>query len=261
MAATREPPIIISPSSPPSDITHSSAFIFLHGLGDTASGVENIAHQFQSANKLPHMTWVIPNAPELHDLASTAWFLPTRLSPYPPSRPELEDEEDEDGILASVAYVKSLIDDLVQQGIPKNRIVVGGFSQGHAIALSTFLLSPVASGIAGIVGLSGYLPLASRIDSLREDANLPAKVHPSNGGGKATKIFLARGTNDRLVPRRYHRLCYEALYELGVEEGDVTIREYEGLGHVMGGAELRDLCTWLEDVVPDLSVTPAGAET
>jgi lysophospholipase-1 len=190
------------------------------------------------------MSWILPNALDNHDLATTAWYLPTRLSPYPPSRPELEDDEDEEGMMATVAYVTTLIDDLVGQGVPEHRIVVGGFSQGHAMALLTGLVSKYAGKLGGLVGLSGYLPLVDRIPGLRKEAGLPKEV--DNG----IEIFLARGTGDRLVPKRYHRLCYEGLYALGFKEENVTLKEYDGMGHVLGGAELRDLCEWLEKMVP-----------
>lgn len=192
------------------------------------------------------MKWVLPNALENNDVATTAWYLPTRLWPYPPSRPELEDDEDEDGMLASVKYLTTLIDDLVQQGIPEKRIVLGGFSQGHAMSLLTGLVSEYAGKLGGLVGLSGYLPLPDRIPALREEAGLPKAIKDE------VEVFLARGTGDRLVPKRYHRLCFERLYELGVNGERVTVREYEGLGHSLSGAELRDMCTWLEQVVPQL---------
>lgn len=93
--------------------------------------------------------------------------MPTRLSPYPPSRPELEDGEDEEGIMASVDYITSLIDDLVVQGMSERRIVVGGFSQGHAMALLTGLVSKYSGRLGGLFGLSGCLPLSDRISTLR----------------------------------------------------------------------------------------------
>lgn len=192
------------------------------------------------------MTWVLPNALENRDLGMNAWFMPTRLSPYPPSRPELEDDEDEEGMMKTVAYLTTLIDDLVEQGVPEKRIVVGGFSQGHAMAMLVGLVSKYAGRLGGLAGLSGYLPLPERIPKLREEAGLPKEVAD-------VEVFLARGTGDRLVPKRYHRMCYEALYDLGISKELVTLKEYEGMGHVMGGAELRDLCAWLEKVVPEAS--------
>lgn len=244
MPIERIQPIVLPPITPPEDVSKSAAFIFVHGLGDSAEGVESIARQFQAASKLPYMSWVLPNALENHDLATTAWYQPTRLSPYPPSRPELEDDEDEEGMLSTVAYLTTLIDDLVGKGIPPQRIVLGGFSQGHAMALLTGLISKYAGRLGGLVGLSGYLPLPDRIGTLREEAGLPRETDDD------IEIFLARGTADRLVPRRYHRICYETLYKYGVKEEKVILNEYEGMGHVMGGAELRDLCAWLEGVIP-----------
>ena len=74
----------------------------------------------------------------------TVWYTPTPLSPFPSSRLELNNPENEDGMKFSVAYIVTLIDDLVSQGIPKIRIVLDGFSQGCAITL-----------LAGLVGYPG----------------------------------------------------------------------------------------------------------
>jgi lysophospholipase-1 len=146
------------------------------------------------------MSWILPKALENHDLATTAWYLPTRLSPYPPSQPELEDDESEKGMQATVAYSTTLIDDLVTQGMSENRIVLGGFSQGHAMVLLTDLISKYARRLGGLVGLSGYLLLVHRIPKLRERAGLSKDVKDE------VELFLAEGTGDRLVPKRYHRL-------------------------------------------------------
>lgn len=48
----------------PKDPSDSAAFIFLHGFGDDGHGLCNIADQFQNAQKLPHLSWVFPTAPE-----------------------------------------------------------------------------------------------------------------------------------------------------------------------------------------------------
>lgn len=142
--------------------------------------------------------------------------------------------------MASIDYITSLVDDLVAQGVPEKRIIVGGFSQGHAMALLTGLVSKYSGRLGGLFGLSGYLPLSERIPALRENAGLPKDVNDE------VNVFLARGTGDRLVPKRHHRLCYERLFEFGIKEEKTTIKEYENMGHVMSGGELRDLCAWLE---------------
>jgi lysophospholipase-1 len=204
----------------------------------------DIARQFQSAGKLPYMTWVLPNALENHDLTTTAWYMPISLPPYAPSRPELEEDEDEEGMMQTVAYLTTLIDDLIKQGVPANRIVLGGFSQGHVMSMLTGLVSKYAGQLGGLVGVSGYMPLPDRIPALRQKAGLP------QGVDDCIPVFLARGTADRLVPKRYHRICYDSLLRYGVKQDSITVKEYDGMGHGMNGAVLRDLCAWLEAHVP-----------
>ncbi|KAK3073812.1 hypothetical protein LTR53_001803 [Teratosphaeriaceae sp. CCFEE 6253] len=243
--AGREDPIYKPATKPTSDPAHSAVFIFLHGLGDDAEGLENIADQFQKNNKVSWMNWVIPNAMENRDAMTTAWYRPTPLTPFASSRPELEEEEDEEGLLKSVAYVESLIDACVRKGVPPNRIVLGGFSQGCALSLLTDLTSKKYGGkLAGIVGLCGYLPLAtgSRLQHLRAIADLP----PTHGD---VPIFLARGKQDSLIPKRIWNITLKGLEAF--QATSIELHEYEG-GHTIGGPMLRDICSWLEKVIPKL---------
>jgi predicted esterase len=192
------------------------------------------------------MHWVIPNAEEDRDAGQTAWYRPTQLTPSAPSRPELEDEEDEQGLLKSVKYVESLIDACVRKGIPPQRIVLGGFSQGCALSLLTDLVSTKYSGkLGGVVGLCGYLPLSGnmRIQDLRAVAGLP----PSQG---EVPLFLASGQKDSLIPKRIRNQTVKALEALGWT--GIEAHEYEGQGHTISGPMLRDLCSWMEWVIPKL---------
>ncbi|TKA65517.1 hypothetical protein B0A55_09153 [Friedmanniomyces simplex] len=243
--AGRIDPIYKPATKPTSDPAHSAAFIFLHGLGDDAEGLENIADQFQKNDKVSYMHWVIPNAMEDRDAMTTAWYRPSPLTAFAPSRPELEEEEDEQGLVKSAAYVESLIDACVRKGIPPNRIVLGGFSQGCALSLFTDLTSKKYSGrLAGIVGLCGYLPLAggSQLQHLRAIAELP----PTHGD---VPIFLARGKGDSLIPKRIWNITLKGLEAF--DASSVEQHEYEG-GHTINGPMLRDVCNWLEKVVPKL---------
>lgn len=207
-----------------------------------------VADQFQSIGKLPYLNWIIPNARENRDAMQTAWYRPTQLTPKSPSRPELAEDEDEDGLLESVKYIESLIDACVRKGVPPQRIVVGGFSQGCAVSLLGDLISAKYSGkLAGIVGLMGYLPLADghRIQKLRAKADLPPVLGE-------VPIFLARGKKDMLVPSRYFEEAVKKLHELGLNEGALEAHEYEGLGHSLSGPVLKDMCSFLEMVLPKL---------
>lgn len=257
-------PAIYKPAAVPCiDPAHGAAFIFLHGLGDSAEGLEgkllaksmlslewskvansplDIADQFQQNSKLPWMHWVFPNAKENNDVRATAWYQPTKLS----DRPELQEPEDEVGMLDSVAYVESLIDACVNKGIPSHRIVLGGFSQGCAMALLTDLTSSKYAGrLAGIVGLMGYLPLCDRLPILRAKAGLPSE----HG---AVPVFLARGKQDQMIPKSTYDQTLKALKIAGVASSSLEAKEYEGLGHSINGAVLKDLSEFLGRAVPDL---------
>jgi len=208
----------------------------------------DIANQFQQNNKIPHLNWIIPNALEDRDAMQKAWYRPTALTPSPPSRPELEEEEDEQGMRKTVEYLESLIDACVNKGIPPERIVLGGFSQGCAMSLLTDLTSKKYSGrLAGIVGLMGYLPLAEgfRIQNLRAHAGLP----PTHGD---VPVFLARGKKDTLIPASIWNRSLKKLDELGLSKDSLEVHEYEGVGHTITGPVLKDLCAWMERAIPAL---------
>lgn len=210
----------------------------------------DIAEQFHSANKLPHIDWLFPNAPIDHESMTTAWYTPTPFSPIPTGRSssssnsslpdpcEEEAEVDTPGILKSVEYVRELIGAEVTRGVSLDRIVLGGFSQGCAISLVTGLSERYRGKLGGIVGLSGYLPLSGKVLGEWEPEE------DRNG----INVFLAHGTKDALVPVRVFREYAEKL-KATVGEG-VEIRSYEGMGHATSGAEFRDMCSFLEKILP-----------
>ena len=152
-----------------------------------------------------------------------------------------DEEDDEEGMTKSVDYICGLIAKEVEEGkVPLDRIVVGGFSQGCAVSLLVGLLSRYRGQLAGVVGLSGYLPLEGKVSR--------SVAERKEGVKSATKWFLAHGSRDQLVPRRRFTSYKESLEKW---EGDnVEGRVYEGMPHSTSGAEIRDLCNWLERVLP-----------
>lgn len=249
MPAPRIPPITVEASAPPSNPAHAAAIIFIHGLDDDAEGVAGIAQQFKDGNKLPHMRWVLPNAMENRDAMANAWYLPTHLPALPSQRPELDDDEDEDGLKFSRKYIVGLIDEIVESGVPAGRIVLGGFSQGHAMALFTGLTSSKYAGrLGGLVGVCGYLPLMERIGEVREEEGLSREVR-----GDDVPMLISRGGKDMLVPGRVHNLSMERLRGLGVREELIETHVYPENGHAVTGNVLKDLCAWLEKTVPPIA--------
>ena len=204
----------------------------------------DIASQFQRADKLPYLQWIFPNAPHNHDARQNAWYTPTSLSPTPAGRPELAEDEDEEGLRKSVAYVESLIEGLVSKGIPTNRIVLGGFSQGCALSLITELTSRYSGRLAGIVGLMGYLPMPEKIQMMRSEASLPHVVGE-------VPLLLGRGSKDRLIPYTKWTETVTKLKELGFGTA-LEVKDYPNLGHALSPVVLQDLLGWLERIVPKL---------
>lgn len=125
-----------------------------------------------------------------------------------------------------------LIQQEITAGIPSNRIILGGFSQGGAISIFTGITTPIKLG--GVFGLSCYLVLADKIKDYvdaAEDAN------------KKTPFFIAHGTADEVCKYEWGRQTAETLEkELGHE---VEFKSYPGLPHSAALEEIDDLETFI----------------
>ena len=253
-----------------------ATLIFLHGYADDAEGIplgklhsvpstasscqsptnnppSGLAQQFQFNHKLPYLTWLLPNAGRHPEAMENAWYMPKALpNAQKPRVPGQEEEEsapdDEEGILASCDRIDELVRKELDRGIPKERIIVGGFSQGCAVSLIWGLLGRERNNVVGMVPLCGYLPLGTaRIAAIRKArgyTETPAKT------AETKKWLLGHGDRDVLVPAS---LFTREKEELGVwvdVERDVESRLYERMGHSTSPALLRDMLGWLGKVVP-----------
>ncbi|MBL8307030.1 MAG: carboxylesterase [Rubrivivax sp.] len=162
--------------------TPRATIIVLHGLGADGTDFLSFADEMKLAPVGP-VRWVFPRAPVRPvtingGYAMRAW--------YDILGTDLVRREDEAGLRESITQVHALLDREVARGVPAERIVLGGFSQGCAITLGAGLRYP--QRLAGLVGMSGYMPLASTFDAERAAANA------------ATPLFLAHGQRDGVVP-------------------------------------------------------------
>lgn len=124
----------------------------------------------------------------------------------------MRDNEDAEGIKASAEYLTSLIDKEIAEGIPADRIVLGGFSQGAAMSIYTGLTAK--EKLAGIVSLSGWLLLSK---TFREVLNASPKANED------TPILMCQGDSDPLVRPELSKLSYQVLNSIGL---NVTHKEY-----------------------------------
>ncbi|KAJ2708631.1 hypothetical protein H4R19_004653 [Coemansia spiralis] len=208
---------------------HTASVIFVHGLGDSGHGWEPVARQL--SRSLPHIKFVLPHAPVLPVTLNGGFRMPSWYDIR--SLDKIASNEDEDGMTASMRKLNELVRTEIDAGIPAGRIVLGGFSQGGAMALFTGLQSELQ--LAGLAVLSGYLPVRERIMARATDAS------------KRMPIFHGHGTADEVVLFQYGEMSAAALRQSGYT---VNFHPYPNMGHSTCDEELRDLQAFLAKCLP-----------
>ncbi|MGL6108967.1 MAG: alpha/beta hydrolase [Rubrivivax sp.] len=200
-----------------------ASLIVLHGLGADGNDFVPIAQQLD-LSAVGGARFVFPHAPMRPvtmngGYVMRAWY---DIAGTPQAR-----REDETGLRESQALIETLIAREVERGMPAERIVLMGFSQGCAMALLTGLRH--TERLAGLVGLSGYLPLAERTAAERSQANADVP------------IFLAHGREDPMIGIERALASRDALLALGhaVEWHDYA------MPHSVCMDEIADLNRWL----------------
>jgi len=212
------PPIEIETAPHP-----TAAVIVMHGLGADGNDFVPIASELDLSSVGP-VRFVFPNAPVIPVTINGGYQMPAW---YDIAVADLVVREDEAGLRRSQAAIEALIANEKARGIPAGRIVVAGFSQGCAMALMTGLRH--TERLAGIVGLSGYLPIA---------ATTAAERHAAN---HETPVFLAHGRQDPVVPIARALQSRDALAALGHA---VEWHEYP-MAHSVCMEEIADLNRFL----------------
>jgi len=201
----------------------TASIIVLHGLGADGNDFVPIAQELD-LDAVGPVRYVFPHAPIRPVTINGGYRM---RAWYDILGTELVRREDEAGLRESQAAVAAVIDREIERGIKASRIVLMGFSQGCAMTLMTGLRYPHT--LAGLVGLSGYLPLAS---------TTAAEAHAANA---ATPIFMAHGTQDPVVPMARAVDSRELLTSLGRE---IEWHQYV-LPHSVCAEEVADLNAWL----------------
>jgi len=201
-----------------------AAVIILHGLGADGNDFVPVAHELELA-AVGAVRYVFPHAPTRPVTINGGYVMRAWYDILGLDARELR--EDERGLRESQRLVEALIEREKERGIPAARIVLAGFSQGCAMTLMTGLR--YRERLAGLVGLSGYLPLAATTAAERHDTN------------RDVPIFLAHGTGDPVIPIARARQSRDALVAMGHA---VEWHEY-AMPHSLCAAEIVDLNRWL----------------
>lgn len=207
------------------DATHS--VIWLHGLGADGYDFQPIVPELG----LPadaRVRFIFPHAPHRSvtvnaGMTMRAWYDIKGIGPGFP--------QDAEGIRDSADRIEALIRRENDRGVPTERILLAGFSQGGAIALHLGLRYP--EKLAGIMGLSTYLPLDDTVAAERNAANAE------------TPLFLAHGSRDPVLPFELGYRSREMLEGMGY---DVEWHEYP-MEHQVCLEEIRAIGGWLSRVL------------
>ena len=198
--------------------------LWLHGLGADGHDFGPIVPELVRPD-WPGVRFVFPHAPVRPvtingGMPMRAWYDIRSLS--------TDDRADETGVRESLVEIEALIARERDRGVPPERLLLVGFSQGGAMALAGGLRREAP--VAGIAALSAYLPLASKT---------AAEITP---GGKATPVFMAHGTQDPVVAPAWGSRSRDALRDLGMQ---VEWHTYP-MPHATHPQEVRDLGDWME---------------
>lgn len=208
-----------------------ATILIMHGLGADGRDFVPVAEQLDLSSVGP-VRFLFPNAPVIPVTINGGYQMPAW---YDILGANLTAGQDEKGMRQTQAAINQLIDREVARGMPASRIVVVGFSQGCAMALMTGLRYP--ERLAGIMGLSGYLPLAHTVAAERSPAN------------EGLPVFLAHGKHDGVVPLAAATATREALMGMGYP---VDWHAYE-MEHSVCMEEIADMNQWLLRVLTSAS--------
>ena len=196
--------------------------IWLHGLGADGHDFEPIVPELQLSVPL---RFVFPHAPVRPvtingGMSMRAWYDIVSF--------DAEGRADADGVRASTALLEALIEREVARGIPAERIVIAGFSQGGAIAINAAMHA--RRKLAGLMALSTYIAVpGAAVDG---------------AGHRDLPVFMAHGTFDPVLPLAWGRSSAEHLRASGYE---VEWHEYP-MAHAVCMEEIRDIRAWLLSV-------------
>jgi phospholipase/carboxylesterase len=201
-----------------------ASVILLHGLG--ASG-----HDFAFAVpelKLPDdhaIRFLFPHAPEQPVSLNGGHVMPAWYDIFGLG---MDSKEDTQGIRRAAMWIQKLIENEEAKGILPHRIVLGGFSQGGAMALHTALRYPKSLG--GVLALSTYLPVADTLSTEKSAAN------------QQTPIWMAHGLKDLVVSMALAQYSLEYLEKL---KYPVQFQTYP-IAHTLSSPELKAIGQWLQ---------------
>lgn len=204
---------------------NDACIIWLHGLGADGHDFEPVVQMLN----LPHIKFILPHAPYRpvtlnNGYEMRAWYDIFGL--------QSDSQQDEAGINSIQATINAMIEAEIANGIPSQRILLAGFSQGGAMALHT--ATRFGQPLAGVLALSTYLPLKQQLLQAQHPANLDCP------------IWMAHGRHDSVITLPTAQSSRQSLEAAGYA---VEWHEYD-MAHSVSEAEIDDIRQFLLRVLP-----------
>ena len=197
-----------------------AAVIWMHGLGADGNDFVPIVRELD-LSECPEIRFVFPHAETMPVTINNGYVM---RAWYDILGMDLVRREDEIGLRKSQQQIEQLIAREIERGIPAERIILAGFSQGCAMTLQTGLR--YSKKLAGMLCLSGYLPLADKLPAERSDANFSTPIFMAHGRvDPVVQIARAETSRDFLKSLGYaiewkdysmpHSVCEEEIDDIG----------------------------------------------
>jgi phospholipase/carboxylesterase len=222
MSSRALPTVEVEPERPA-----RATVVFLHGLGADGHDFEPVV-PYLGLDPALAVRFVFPHAPSRGVTINRGMIMPAW---YDIRSGDLRADVDEQGIRESARAVAALVERERGRGIEPRNIVLGGFSQGGAIALHAALRYP--ERLAGVIALSTYLVLAD---------SLPAEASAAN---RDLPVFMAHGTRDPMVAFERGDWSRQHLAEQGYP---VEWHTYP-MQHEVAPREIEDMSRWIASVL------------
>ena len=198
-----------------------ASVIWLHGLGASGHDFEPIVPELQLPEDLP-VRFLFPHAPNIPVTVNGGMVMPAW---YDILAMDIDRKVDEAGLLASADAVDALIAREMESGIPSDRIILAGFSQGGAVAYQCALRH--SKPLAGLLTLSTYMAMPVTLS--QANTHLP--------------VMVSHGTMDPVVPEQLGQRAVATLKEMGLSP---EYRTYP-MEHMVCLEQIREIGQWIKD--------------
>jgi phospholipase/carboxylesterase len=226
-------PCVEMQSNPKIDVT--GAVIWLHGLGADGNDFVPVARELHLPATL-NLRFVFPHAPSIPITINSGYVMPAWYDIYEMT---LDRKIDVTQLRASAEQVHALIQREIERGVPSEKIIIAGFSQGGAVAYEAAL--SYAKPLAGLLALSTYFATHETVVADAANKNIP--------------ILIQHGSADPVVSE----VLGQRAYRLLLDRGYAVQYESYAMEHTLCGEQVDKIGLWLRERF--YSVKHAGSNT